>query len=541
MYNNLEASTTNSTIRTTDGLSVAQIWEYLCRRHGETPDYFADCETSEDDPSGADGIVITKNATSAGKGHRVNFRNTTGFYGEGKKGEALFTAVADFEKNRYSEYAAFVNVYRNATDDNEFTTEDNALRAEIERGAPQKLGAWLDRLKTETIDMRVRDTAHTSSLFTANSKGLNNLLSSDILDVNNIIMVSGQLSTMGGKPGRVGTIGKQNVKKWTFGPTTETLTTLQASSDYQTLLRASNTGIDYLLKGEIATLGSQIVRPYEVVNHDGDGPIGSARLPMGSLSVAIASGTAQLTILFGGALNATNDTTKLYCKHFLGYAYNWVSTGGGTFATGDETLASNPILGGTDFTGPKYVMIVNPSNAATDPNGVGYYEYYTNAISGVLWPVATGNNGNKIVCTRRLSKHASAIVAPGTLGAPTTTNTAVASFGTGCITSTAFTAGTSWTFTDVHPVGAMIYQCNQKGVPLAFTPVYGAGAILRPYGIHKMKRDMETEEGGFISRSYLRSYFGTQLRKDNLGRTPNVGVIAHAVKFPHHVLPTVTS
>ena len=528
MYNNLGSPTTNSTIRTTDGLTTAQIWDYLCRRSGETGDYFASAETSVDDPSGPDGIVVTKSETSAGRGHKVNFRNSTGYYGEGKRGESLFTALADFEKNTFSEYFAYVNAYRNATAANEFTTEDNALRQEIENGDPQKLGAWLARLKTETIDMRIRDLAHASSQFTANSKGINGLLSSDILDVNNMMMVSGQLSTLGGSPARVGMIGKQPVHKWTFGPVTEVTTALKVSSDYQTLLRATNTGIDYLLKGEVATLDDQIVRPYKVVNHDGNGPIGSARLPMGLLGTAIAGGTAPLTIYFGGADNATNDTTKLYSKHFLGYAYSWLSG-----VTG-EVLTTNNFAGGTAFEAEKYLMIVNPPNPGGTyvANGVGYYAYTGGGTSG---NPDGGNNGNKIDCKRRLFSSVGTTAVNGIdFIAGTTLGTA-----TTAISTTSFGAGTAWQVAYAHPVGAMIYQCNNRGVPLAFTPVYGAGGVLRPYGITKMRRGMETEEDGFMKRTYIRSYFGTQLRKDRSGRTPSVGIVCHAVKLPHHVLPVV--
>lgn len=584
MYNNLGSPTTNATIAAGSGVTLAQIWDYKCRHHGETPDYFKDAETSEDSPSGANNLVTTKDVTSAGKGHKVNFRNSTGFYGEGKRAEALFTAVADFERTTLQEYPAYVNVYRNATAENEFTTETNAIRDEIENGIPQKLGAWLDRLKTETIDMRVRDTCHSSSQFTANSKGVPNLLSSDVLDVNNMLTVSGYLSTLGGRPAVVSK-GKETVSKWVFGPTREVVTTLQAQSDYQTLWRQSNTGIEYILKGEIATIGNQIVRPYEVVNHDGNGAIGSARLPMAKLSQALngaiftaaisgttmtvsavtsgalavgqtiqtngASGVLANTVItalgtgsggtgtytvasqtvasqvmvsssvaaapvvyLGGAMNATNDTTKLYAKHFLGYAYTWLAGVSG------EVLTNNPIIGGTDFSTTKYIMVVNPPNPAAGytPNGVGFYSY------------TTGNDGNKITCVSQLASAAS--------------GSAVTSFGTGSVTTTLLASGgtsAGATFANAHPVDAMVYQCNFKGVPLGFTPVYGAGGILRPYGMHRMRRGMEKEEDGFMARTYLRSYFGTQLRQDAAGRTPSVGVIAHAVKFPHHVLPNVTA
>ena len=576
--------TTIATVRA-DGLNLATLWDLNCRRHGETGDYFEGAETAHDDPDGPNGLVVTKSETAAGRGQKVNFRTTTGFYGEGKRGESLFTATADYEKNSFNEYSAYVNCYRNASSANEFTGEQEALREELENGIPQKLGAWRDRLKTELIDMRVRDTAHADSLFTANSRGINGLLSADILDVNNMMMVTGNLSTKGGKPARTGLVKGQPVNRWVWGPVTEVTTALKVSSDYQTLLRTTEQGLNHLLDGSIATLDNQIVRPYEVVQHDGNGPIGSARLPMGKVSTALngavftatwttatnmlvtatASGTiavgqtvqinsymttanilitadagggnwtttnvggaiatshtvvtslaASATVVkLGGALNATNDTTKMYAKHFLGYAYTWLA------ATSGEYLVSNPFLGGSDFSAAKYLMIVNPPNppAGYTPNGVGFFKY------------TTGNDGNMITTTASLASNNSGV--------------AVNTFGTGSITTALMAAGSTSagaTFANAFCVDAMVYQCNIKGVPLAFTPVYGAGGILRPMGRYGRtgKRVTEKENGEHLTSTYLSFYTGTQLRKDNLLRTPSVGCIAHAVKFAHHVLPNVT-
>lgn len=577
--------TTIATVRA-DGLNLATLWDLNCRRHGETGDYFEDAETAHDDPDGPNGLIVTKSETAAGRGQKVQFRTTTGFYGEGKRGEALFTATADYERNIFNEYSAYVNCYRNASSTNEFTGEQEALREELEMGVPQKLGAWRDRLKTELVDMRVRDTAHADSLFTANSRGINGLLSADILDVQNMMMVAGNLSTKGGRPARTGLVKGQPVNRWVWGPVTEVCTTLKMSSDYQTLMRTTEQGMTNLLSGSIATLDDQIVRPYAVVQHDGNGPIGSARLPMGKVSTALngaiftaaisgttmtvsavtsgtlavgqtiqvngSSGVAANTVItalgtgsggmgtytvasqtvssqlmvsssvaagpvvyLGGALNATNDTTKLYAKHFLGYGYTWLAG-----VTG-EVLTANPFLSSSDFTPTKYIMVVNPPNPPSGytPNGVGFYSY------------TTGNNGNAITCVNQLASAAS--------------GAAVATFGTGSVTTTLMAAGSTSagaTFANAHPVDAMVYQCNIKGVPLAFTPLYGSGGILRPMGRYGRtgKRVTEKENGEHLTSTYLSFYTGTQLRKDNLLRTPNVGCIAHAVKFAHHSLPNVT-
>jgi len=507
-YTPINSPTTIATI-TGQGVTLPQIWDLKCRKSRETTNYFESAETSIDDPEGPNALVITKNETSAGVGQQVNFRTKSGYYGEGKRGENLFTAVEDFQKNDYGQYSAYVGVYRNATSWNEFTTEETALRDEIGNGAPEALGGWLGRLMTETIDLRVRDKAHATSLFTANSRAFNNIYSADILDLNNMLKVASQMSTLGGKPARVGKVNGQPVNKYVWGPVTEVATSLKTSSDYQALLKYSNTGIDYMLKGEIATLDNQIVRPYEVVNHDGYGPIGSARFPMGYLGVAIAAGTATFDVKFGPG--GGTDTEILYAKNFFGYAYNWVPN------RATEVLAANPIIGGADFTTTKYLLIVNPPNAESPyvPNGCCVYEY------------TTGNNGNKIEILRRLG-------ASGAGGAR------VLNFGTGSTTAALINAN-GGTFTDTHPVGATVYQCNIKGVPLAFTPCYGAGGILRPYGLFKQRRDKETKEGGFVYQAFLRSYFGTQLAYDRLNRTPGVATIAHAVSLPQHQLPVMTS
>ncbi len=95
--------------------------------------------------------------------------------------------------------------------------------------------------------------------------------------------------------------------------------------------------------------------------------------------------------------------------------------------------------------------------------------------------------------------------------------------------------------TSVHGLNSLVIPCNVKGVPLGRSFMLGRAAALRGYGKHRAKRDTELAEGGFLQRTYLRSYFGQQLRYDRAARVPGVSVLEHSLHYPHLGLPVVTS
>ena len=165
----------------------------------------------------------------------------------------------------------------------------------------------------------------------------------------------------------------------------------------------------------------------------------------------------------------------------------------------------------------RYVLIVNPPNAATDPNKVGMYAY------------TTGNNGNKIAITQRLG--------------PTTTGVAQVD----TIGNVQWDTGV-WTgkHTQTHPSGALILPCNANGQVFGDTLMLYAAAALRGYGKYRNMRSIEKKEGGdegtkeFLRRIFVTSVFGQTPRKDRQLRCPGVLRLRHAIQYAGVPLPIVT-
>ncbi|MFT3992451.1 MAG: hypothetical protein QM680_13685 [Luteolibacter sp.] len=223
------------------------------------------------------------------------------------------------------------------------------------------------------------------------------------------------------------------------------------------------------------------------------GAIGSFLNPKAQLGVAIAAGTTAIDITGGGSATNAAITKKMYFKYFPGFAYKFSATQ--TYSPVSET---------------RYLLIVNPSNAAVDPGKVGMYAY------------TTGNNGNKITITARLGSAASGVRVT-TLG------------------DVVWNTG-SWLgrHTDVHPSNALIIPCNSKGVPIGDTLMLGRMAAMRGYGKYRGHRSQDSREGGFVTQRFITSVFGQVIRKDRLGRHPAVMRLRHAITYPHLNLPVIS-
>lgn len=482
-------------------LTAPQLWQKLVDRFEQTNDYFQSLESSEDRP---DGVVVAKTELSAGKGHTLNIRVRSGYYHEPKMADELFTTAADFETEKFGEYQLAIEVYRNAAANYEITEEKYALRDELKANMPEELGAWMGRQKSELVFMNLREKLNAENILFSNQKTMATLKSADILNWNNIVIAGGVLKRLGGTPARMGRTqnGGAPVMRYLVAASSDTLMNLELDSTYQSLLNATEKGITYQFSGEFSDVRGHIIRPYNPIDHDGQGAIASPLNPKAYLSAAVTAGTAVFDILGGGVAAAATDTATKFFKYFLGHAYRF---------TAADTLAANKVVGTTaDFTPVKYVLIVNPPNAPTDPGKIGMYSY------------TTGNNGNKITIVERLGSAAS-VARVTTLG------------------SVVWNTGVwSGKHTDVHPIGALVIQCNAFGTPIGFTPILGRSVILRGYGKYRNKRGQESEEDGFVNRCYIRSYMGHKIRQDRLARCPGVALLVHAVTYPDQPLPTVT-
>lgn len=472
-------------------LTPQTIWAKQFESFEDNGDFYKPVEGT-----GPNAIVVVKNETSAGNGQKMQVRVESGFGDEPHFADETFGTEDDFEALLYEDYDLTVDYIRHATSWTERAEELIGIRNEIKDGVPGKLGDWLGRRKSEELDMMFREETPTDNVFYAGGKTLHTLGTANGLGWNDIMNTSSALQVLGGQAGKLGTFRTGNTPALGLSliATSEACTNLRQDSTYVDY--AKNAGVrgdmNSLFSGQTTMVDGIGIVDRRVIDGDLEGAIGSPQNPRARLGVAVTAGTTAFDIKGGGNATSAAKTKKKFFKHFAGYAYK--------FATGASLAPASA---------SRYVLIVNPANAATDPGKVGMYEY------------TTGNDGNKITITKRLGSATSGV-------RNTTVGDVVWNDGV-------------WTgkHTDVHPIGALIIPCNSKGVPIGYSFMLGKAAALRGYGKHRGLRTTEVANGGMTMRTYITSVFGQRLRIDRIGRAPGIAVLVHALKYPHLNLPTV--
>lgn len=474
-------------------IDPAKLWQATIDRHEENNDFYQPLE------GGQGAYIMEKTDTSKGKGQELVIRVESGLYDEPHYGDDLFDSEDDFEENLFEEYKLNIDVIRHGTSATERSEELSGLRGEIISKLPAKLGRWAGRVKTENLDMMFLNRINSENIILPNGKTASTLVAADGLSYNYVSTASSALARLGGQKGEAGTYadGRSKGKKayrHLLVCSKDAMTVLKQDSAYQTVLaNAAQRGrMNPYFSGEIHDLDGVTILERDVIDHDGEGAIGSPLNPRAKLGAAVTAGTAAFDILGGGNPTSGAKAKKLYYKYFPGHAYKF--SDGTSLSQGADT---------------RYVLIINPPNAPTDPNKIGMYSY------------TTGNNGNKITVVQRLGSAAS--------GQRVTTLGDV-QWNTG-----------AWAnmHTDVHPAGALVIPCNRKGEPIGYSLLLARGAALRGYGKHRNKRGQETEEDGYVTKVFFRTYFGQVIRQDRLGRHTGVMLMQHALHYKDLPLPAV--
>ncbi len=475
-------------------LTPPTLWQAQVEHFISNGDFYESVEGG-----GPSAIIRTKTDLTAGKGQKLKIRVESGFGDEPHFGDETFDTDEDFEESLYDEYDLTIDVIRHATSFTERAEELVGLRDEIKNGIPRKMGDWLGRRKSEELDMMFRFSIPSENRYYANNRASEAaVLTADSLGWNYIMNTATNMQTLGGQVGKLGTFSrdKQTAEGFAIVTCSEAATILRQDSvyvDYQ-----KNAGIrgefNPLFRGNVSLIDGHAVVDRRIIDSDAEGAIGSPLNPKARLGGAITAGTTAFDILGGGNATSAAKTKKKFFKYFDGYTYK--------FATG---------LSHTPASATRYLLIINPPNAATDPGKIGMYAY------------TTGNDGNKITITARLGSAASGVRVT-TLG-DVTWDTGV----------------WSGKHTAVHGLGSLILPCNAKGVPIGRSFLLGRAAAIRGYGKHRAKRDVEYKEGGYLQQTFLRSYFGQSLRYDREGRVPGVACLEHSLHYPNLPLPTVTA
>ena len=473
----IDSQNTGDALAAMDPDGVREIWQEGCDIFEQTGDFWTPLE------GGKNAIVETVTDTSKGVGQKISFTTRSGFHDEPHMGEELFLEKEDFEERLIDTNSLTVDFIRHATRSTERMEEVMGMRNEIRNHDNEDLGDWMGRWKSEAMFMTCLHKVDSTNIVYAGGKTFDTLTTDDVVNWDEIVALGAQMERLGGLPAMMGkTVNGNPLFRNLFVGTGDALLGLEADADFKSAITntVNEANAKMLFDGGYTDVRGHVIKKYQPIDHDGEGAIGSPLNPKATLGVAITAGTAAFDILGGGNATSAAKTKKLYFKHFPGHAYRF---------SYNDTL--------TPGTADRYVIIINPPNAETDPNKWGLYKY------------TTGNNGNKITITARLGATGGGVRAP-------------------------VVGGVTWNSTkntDVHPIGALILPVNQKATVFGKSIMLGRRALRRGYGKFRNKRSQETHNGDFVLDRFISTVIGQAPRKDRLGRVPGVYVLVHAIPY----------
>lgn len=484
---------TGANLTTQDANNAAQLWKMGADMFEQTADVFTDLE------GGPEAFIQVENDTAAGHGHKIHFRVKSGFYGPGRTGNQLYTDPSHFEELSMSSNELTVGLIRNGISSFFMMEEDLGMRGDLESGFNEQLGEWMGREKTAQMGLSALHQCDITNHLVANGRSsVNSLATGDGLSPDDIITCGAMLSSMGGRPAEVKLDGQSNkVRSFMFLTTQHGTQSLQQDPDYKArlLAAAASQGLSSaLFQGGIVPVQGHAVKQWDVIDHDGVGPVGSFLNPKAYLGTAIVDGTTNdLTgggagITGGGDATSAAKTRYQYFRDFPRYAI--------TFCNGETVSATASTHMTTENSNKFYVVVVNPPNAATDPNKWCIYR-------------VSANDGNRLTVDQRLGSAVSGI-ADTTVGAVT---------------------WDSNKNTTVHPEGALVYLANSAGKPWMKTLVMGKTFARRGYGKFRNQRLTQKQEGGAVQETYIASIFGQKPRANRRGKFPGLLVLHHTGRY----------
>lgn len=479
MAYDIAATNTGATAAADAPNAVRKLWQRGVEVFEQQTDFFRPLEGL------SDAFPIQKKTdTSKGAGQKITFTAMAGFYGRAHIGDEYFEDGTHFEKFKLGTHDLEVDWVRHGVRYNARLEEKMGMRGEIVQGIPAELGKWLGRLKTKQLFhmFKNKGDAARNIAYINNRASIDAIEDTDTLSYDAIVENAALLQRLNGRPAYVGKDASGNaIHKHIVVSPSDALFSLDLDPDYKSAkIDAGSRGPENLFfKGGYANLRGQVIREYNVVDHDGTGPIGSPVNPRAELGEAIASGTGTLTIKGGGYAAAAALTRVDYFEDFPRFAWRF---------TPDDVLTP----AATDF----YVAILNMSGE--DKGKFGFYK-------------CNANNGTTLTATERLASATSGVAAKDQVGNVT------------------WDAAVN---TDAHPEGSMVILCSANGVPVGATLFLGACAARRGYGKFERQRAEQQHEGGFIRDVYIQSVFGQAPRKDARGRAPGFVWMWHAINYP---------
>lgn len=488
---------TGDRLATLDAASVRQLWKKGVEVNETQNDFWSQFEGNS--PMS---LIQVENDTAKGAGQKITFTNRSGLYGEPHMGEDRFTDSSHYEELLIGSNDLTVDWFRHGVEYTERAEEKMGMRGELMDGLPQALGEWGGRLKSEKIFMCLREQVNAENIVSV----------TDPLSWNFIVEHAALMKRWGAASALVPTNKNGYMaRRYVIVAEEDALVSLEQDDDYIAALKSTSevgAARTYFDGGWTDLRGHRIV-PYNGLEHDGYGAIGSPMKPLGRLATAMTAvnvAAANYIVLGGSDYDANNILVKP-AKYFPGYAY--------------------PVQAGVTLTPSSadfFVAIINPPNAATDPNKYGLYRIGT----GQPVPL-TANDGVKLAIEAGLTSAATAATG-ATSGAEKVT--AANALATG---SPAWDAAVH---TNNHPVDALVCLVWPTAVPKVCSFMLGASAARRGYGKHRNRRTFDEKEGGFVRNVFFNTVMGQSVRKNRRGRAPAVLTVWHEGILAGTPLPT---
>ncbi|HYF35438.1 MAG TPA: DUF4043 family protein [Prosthecobacter sp.] len=475
--------------------AVRKLWKRGVEVFEQTSDFFAEMEGNS--PLS---IIQTETDLSKGAGQEITFTKKSGLYGEAHLGEERFHDSRHYEELLIGTDKLSVDWFRHGVEYTERSEELMGMRGELVQGLPDELGKWGGRLKTEKMFM----------LFREQTPGENRITLSGTLNWNSIVTNAQMMKRWGAPSAMVGRdpSGKA-LRRYCIVACTDALTSLKLDSDYRDALKSTTSGMHnrFFFSGGFTDVDGHVIKEYEAIEHDGYGAIGSPLNPMARLGAALTitstSYTAPVYITGGGSDYDANNILVKTTKYFPGYAYK-VQAG--------VTL--------TPSTDDFYVAIINPPNAAVDPNKYGLYRIG----NGQTTPL-TINDGNKLAIE--------AALVDGTTVAAHAVGT-----GPALVTSLGSVAWDANKHSNTHPVDALVVLVHADASAKFCSLILGAASARRGYGKYRNNRTFQNKEGNFVRDVFFNTVMGQSLRTNRRGRAPGVLALWHKGIYAGTPLPT---
>jgi hypothetical protein len=443
----------------------------------------------------ANGSIVISNRDSAVQGgQKIKVGKRGHYYGEGKRGEQLFTDQYDFEKDQLGEHSFVVDWIRDAHQITRRVDLILGMKNALLDNRAEEMGQWLGRQKQdETLKRLLYDPAAVNNQLVIGGKSIDQLTSSDVITIDFVKQVRAMFAPYGGIPFAYRKTKNGVIHKYAAIAPICAWQGMKNTSDYNLLLENADQRGDgnKLFTGEMPEIDGII--PFELpsINHKEPGRIGTYLDPRAFLGTALTTTTPLASLVLNGGRVAnwvTDYPNRQFFAHFPGAPITFIGNQGNRAAG----------------TGNYYALLVNLPSAATDPNKIGLIQYTTDGIT--------------LTVSNRLA------AANGAAG-----NTTVGQVTWNAAVNTA-----------THGIGTtLIIPCNAKGVPIVATLFAGSETVYRGTGSVDNEFGVENHEANFLKRSFVGSIFGTGLNKDLAGEVNGYFTLWSAATYAGLPIPVV--